>query len=179
MAVADGAIGGIPGPRAPGRTSLNVGQLRCGAITGDHLTVTVELARHLVRSGVLSPDEVEAALLQALTTGVAFAKALIDRLPGAAQLVDRELARLGVPSVPVVRLAPELARNLPRGMCARLLAVPIGREPETGCVEIAAVDPLDPHIAEEFGFHLETPVSVYRAPLHEVEASLELIGSGP
>jgi len=141
--------------------------------------VTVELARHLVRSGVLSAAEVQDALLQALTGGVPFVKALVDSSPATAQLVDQELSRLAVPALSTVRLARELARDLPGGMCTRLLAVPIGRDPDTGVLEIAAVDPLDPHIPEEFAFHLATPVAVYRAPLSEIETALDALPFTP
>jgi hypothetical protein len=141
--------------------------------------VTVELARHLVRSGVLAREEVEASLIQAVTTGVAFVKVLVDRSPGVASLVERALARFPLPTLQSTRLASDLARELPGGMCSWLLAVPIGRDPHSGDVEVAAVDPLDPHIAEEFSFHLTARVRVYRAPLSEIEAALEALPFTP
>jgi hypothetical protein len=153
--------------------------LQCGPLLATIGAVTVELARHLVRSGVLSAAEVQEALLQAVTGGVPFIKALVDSSPATAELVDHELSRLGVPSLQSVRLARELARDLPTGMCARLLAVPIGRDPDTGVIEIAAVDPLDPHIPDEFAFHLGTPVAAYRAPLGEIEAALDALPFTP
>jgi hypothetical protein len=145
----------------------------------DDGVVTVELARHLVRSGVIAREEAEASLLQAVTAGVAFVKVLVDRSPGAASLVERELGRLAVPALRAMRLACDLARELPGGMCSRLLAVPIGRDAESGHIEVAAVDPLDPHIAEEFSFHLAASVLVYRAPLSEIEAALEALPFAP
>jgi hypothetical protein len=141
--------------------------------------VTVELARHLVQSGVLSPADVEAALLHAVTTGQSFVKVLVARSPVNATLVDRELGRLGIPALQRVRLARDLARGVPRGMCARLLAVPVGRDIDTGAVEVAAADPLDPHVAEEFGFHLEAPVTLYRASVADIETALEAVPFAP
>lgn len=165
--------------RPDGENSVHAAILQCGPRLATIGAVTVELARHLVRSGVLSAEEVQEALLRAVSGGVPFVKALVDSSPATADLVDQELSRLGVPSLQSVRLARELARDLPTGMCARLLAVPIGRDPDTGVIEIAAVDPLDPHIPEEFAFHLGTPVAAYRAPLSEIEAALDALPFTP
>jgi len=165
--------------RPVGENSVHAAILQCGLLLATIGAVTVELARHLVRSGVLSAAEVQEALLQAVTGGVPFVKALVDASSATAEIVDQELSRLGVPSLQSVRLARELARDLPAGMCARLLAVPIGRDPDTGVIEIAAVDPLDPHIPEEFAFHLGTPVAAYRAPLSQIEAALDALPFTP
>jgi MshEN domain len=141
--------------------------------------VTVELARRLMRSGVVSEADVEAALLDAVTRDVAFVSVLAEQSPVLAQLIERELGRVSTPSIRAVRAVPELSERVPAGMCARLLAVPVREDSRTGTVDIAAVDPLDPQVATEFVFQLGVPVRILRAPLLEVTAAIEALDSGP
>jgi hypothetical protein len=61
-----------------------------------------------------------------------------------------------------------MLRRLPPGLCATLLAVPVGTDPRTGAARVLAADPSDPHIAAEFSYHLATPVDVARAPVRAV-----------
>lgn len=141
--------------------------------------MTVELARRLMRSGVVSSTAVEAALFQSVTRNVAFASALAEQSPALAQLIERELGRISTPSIRAVRAVPELCERLPEGLCARLLAVPVREDPRTGTIDVAAVDPLDPHVSTEFVFQLGAPVRVLRAPLLEVTAAIETLESAP
>lgn len=141
--------------------------------------MTVELARRLMRSGVVSDADVEAALLKSVRGDVAFASVLAEQSPVLAQLLERELARLSTPSILTVRAAAELCQRLPEGLCTRLLAIPVRQDARTGTVDVAAVDPLDPHVASEFVFHLGTPVRVVRAPLWEVTSAVELFDRRP
>jgi hypothetical protein len=136
--------------------------------------VSVELARRLIQSGAIASEEVERALFETLTTGVAFAQALASRGSDMLHLLERELAKTRVPLARVVRVAPELTTDLPLGMCERLLAVPIGRDAKTGAVDLACVDPLDPQVGSEMAHHLKGPVRVFRAPLTEVLLAIEL-----
>ncbi len=141
--------------------------------------VAVELARRLMQSGVVAEGDIEQALVDAISRGVPFVAAFAGRGPVEAQLVERELARAPVPTIHTVHGIPELVASLPRGMCSRLLAVPVRRDPRTGTVDVAAADPLQTHIAAEFVFQLGAPVRVLRAPLAEVRAALELLEPGP
>lgn len=132
-----------------------------------------------MQSGVVAEGDIEQALVQAMARGVPFAAAFAALGPVAAQLVERELSRAPVPVIHAVHGIPELVASVPRGMCTRLLAVPVRRDPRTGTVDVAAVDPLEPHIAAEFVFHLGAPVRVLRAPLAEIRAALERVEPGP
>jgi hypothetical protein len=136
--------------------------------------VSVELARRLIQSGAVASEEVERALFETLTTGVAFAQALASRGSDVLHVLERELAKTRVPLARVVRVAPELTVDLPLGMCERLLAVPIGRDAKSGAVDLACVDPLDPQVGSEMAHHLKGPVRVFRAPLTEVLLAIEL-----
>jgi hypothetical protein len=134
--------------------------------------VTVELARRLIESGVPLAD-IEAALLVVVVQGVTLSEALSERDPGLLSRVDQELQRSELPSVLTVRASPDLYARLPEGMCRRLLAVPVHVDPRTGRVDVAAAEPLDPHLAQEFGFHLEQPIRILQASREAVAAALD------
>jgi hypothetical protein len=136
--------------------------------------VSVELARRLIESGAVSTDEVERALFESVTQGIAFPHVLASRGSEFLQLLERELARSGVPLARSVRVAAEIAARLPRGICERLMVVPIGRDAKSGAVDLACVDPFDPQIGNELSFHLRSPVRVFRAPLTELLLAIDL-----
>jgi hypothetical protein len=134
--------------------------------------VTVELARRLIESGVPLAD-IEAALLSVVERGLPLSEALARQDPALLARVEQELNRSELPSVLTVRASPELYARLPDGMCRRLLAVPVHVDPRTGRVDIAAVEPLDPHIAQEFGYQLDQPVRVLHASREAVSGALD------
>lgn len=139
--------------------------------------MTVELARRLIENGVPLAD-IEAALLLVVERGLSLLEALAERDQGLLSVVEQELARSELPSVLTVRASPELFARLPVGMCRRLLAVPVHVDPRTGRVDVAAVEPLDPHIAQEFSFHLDQPVRVLQASLEAVKTALDRLQRG-
>ncbi|HVY29833.1 MAG TPA: hypothetical protein VHB79_24905 [Polyangiaceae bacterium] len=139
--------------------------------------MTVELARRLIESGVPLAD-IEAALLLVVERGLPLPEALAEQDPGLLARVEQELARSELPSVLTVRASPELYARLPVGMCRRLLAVPVHVDPRSGRVDIAAVEPLDPHIAHEFAFHLERPVRILHASHEAVVGALDKLQRG-
>src|SRR5262245_1900953 len=134
--------------------------------------MSAELARRLLQTGVVPPEEVHAALLDMVTLGVPFVQALVSRGAAVGDLVERELARMRVPSLRSVRVANELTTGLPAGMCERLLAVPLGVS-NTGEIEVACVDPLDPAVGIEFSTKLGMPVRIVRASLAEILLAIE------
>ena len=139
--------------------------------------MTVELARRLIESGVPLAD-IEAALLLVVERGLSLTEALAERDSGLLSRVEQELSRSELPSVLTVRASPELYGRLPAGMCRRLLAVPVHVDPRTGRVDVAAAEPLDPHIAQEFAFHLDQPVRVLHASHEAVMGALERLQRG-
>ena len=134
--------------------------------------MTVELARRLIESGVPLAD-IEAALLLVVERGLPLSEALAEQDPALLARIDQELNRSELPSVLTVRASPELFARLPEGMCRRLLAVPVHVDPRTGRVDVAAVEPLDPHIAQEFAYQLEQPVRVLQASRDAVRGALD------
>ncbi|HEX4475369.1 MAG TPA: hypothetical protein VH142_09850 [Polyangiaceae bacterium] len=135
--------------------------------------MTVALARRLVWEGAVAADEANRALLAHVTRRLAFLEALIE---GHAELETRLGAELAhgpsVASVASVIVDPELMKEVPRGLCAALAAVPIGRNLETGDFRVVSADPSDTHVASEFGFHLGGKVEILGAPLDAVLAAI-------
>lgn len=127
--------------------------------------VTFDLGRRLQVAGTVQPGELRRAVADAILGGRPFARALAD----ASAAARAELDRRSTAFPGDVPFDPALARKLPPGFCARLLAVPVRTDPRTGTVEIAAVDPRDPHLSAEASFHLEAPVRLLPAPLEEIE----------
>lgn len=135
----------------------------------------IELGRRLIASGVVPPEEVEAALFLAVVRGVPMARALIDRGAITERALDDELGRRGGLALRNVVGAADLVARLPRAMCRRLAAVPTRLDPATGVADVAAADPLDPHVASEFGYHLDAPIRVIRAPIGAIEEAIRRI----
>ena len=135
--------------------------------------MTVELARLLLSSGTVPRAQLQAALFAAVRSGIPFPRALLLEAGLDEDALVREMAPGDVPAIrSVVPLVDAVAR-LPKGMCARLLAVPVRADPMTSTVDVAAVNPLDPHTQSEFAFHLQAPVRLIRASLSAVTAALD------
>jgi type II secretion system (T2SS) protein E len=139
--------------------------------------VTVELTRRLIDSGVPLSD-IEAALLLVVERQLSLPEALAQQDAALLSRVEQELSRSDLPSVLTVRASPDVVARLPSGMCRRLMAVPVHVDPRTGRVDVAAVEPLDSHIVQEFGYHLDQPVRVLHASLQAVQAALDGLQRG-
>ena len=70
-----------------------------------------------------------------------------------------------------------LVERLPPGLCDRLLAMPVRRDPRTGTIDVAVVDARDPHPAEEIGYWLKAPVRMVRTSIASMESALLRLGS--
>lgn len=134
--------------------------------------MSIDLGRLLVTAGVISPAEVEAALFLSVLRGISFPRALVDRGALTERTLEEELDRLGGLALRQVMGSRELFARLPRAVCRRLAAVPTRHDPATSTVDVAAADPLDPHVPAELGFHLGLPVRVLRAPITAVEEAI-------
>lgn len=134
--------------------------------------VSIDLGRRLIASGAVAPEEVEAALFLSVVRGVPFARVLIDRGAITERGLEEELERVGGLGLRQVAGASDLVARLPKAMCRRLAAVPTRVDPGTGSIDVAAADPLDPHLAAEFGFHLGAQIRVLRAPIAAIEEEI-------
>jgi len=135
-------------------------------------TLSAELARRLVHSGA-STSKVEAALFAAVDRGISLTQAVNELYPELVELLERALDRGDFPAIHTVRALPDVVRQLPVGMCERLLALPVHRDSREGRIDVAAVDVLDSHVEREFSYHLKAPVRVLRAPFSELVSALE------
>jgi hypothetical protein len=128
---------------------------------------------------VVAADDMGAALLEALSTRTAMLTVLFSRHPPGAKLLERELVRLG--KIGLESVSPDLAlyQRLPRGICRRLLAVPVRSQPPAAHAEIAVADPLDLHARDELVYHLGRPVRLVQTPLSEIFAALEALDALP
>ncbi len=134
-------------------------------------SLSAELARRLIHSGA-APARVEAALFAAVNRGVSLTQTVNDLYPELVELLERALDRADFPAVHSVRPLTDLVRSLPHGMCERLLALPIHRDPHGDRIDVASVDVLDGHVASEFSFHLRAPVRILRASFTELSSAL-------
>ncbi|MBX3181019.1 MAG: hypothetical protein KIT72_15950 [Polyangiaceae bacterium] len=137
--------------------------------------MSVDLARRLIRIGKVPSVAVERALWRWVNQGEPFLKVLTESQPEVSQLLERVAERASIPLVRRVVAHPGLVEELPRGLCERLLVVPLRRDPQSGSVDVAAADPLDPHLARELGFHLGGPVRLLRAEVPELVLALGAI----
>ncbi|WP_437944373.1 hypothetical protein WMF27_19490 [Sorangium sp. So ce281] len=137
--------------------------------------MSLDLGRLLIAAGAVSKAEVEAALFVAVLRGIPFPRALIDRAALSERALEEELDRHGGLALRQVVGARDLVARLPRAMCRRLGAVPIRIDPGVGTIDVAASDPLDRHIADEFSFHLGAPVRIFRAPITAIEEAIRAL----
>jgi type II secretion system (T2SS) protein E len=119
------------------------------------------------------PAQVEAALFDAVSRGIPLTQTVNELYPELVELLERALDRGDFPAIHTVRPLPDLVRTLPPGMCERLLSLPVHRDTRSDRVDVASVDVLDGHVANEFAFHLGVPVRVLRAPFQEMVAALQ------
>jgi hypothetical protein len=139
--------------------------------------VSAELAKLLLRGGVPTV-EVEKLLASAVSRRTNLPSALAAERPDLLELLDRELARQDVPSLEMVRPQPELVAALPEGLCERLGALPVRQDPRSGRIDVAVLDPLDPHVMRELEFHFDAPVRVLHARFEAFDAALKLSPAG-
>lgn len=140
--------------------------------------MSVEIVRRLIESGMAARADIEVALLEAVIREVPFVQAFSTRRPELKAILERELEQASVPTLRTVHAKAELCAKLPVGMCERLLAVPVRQESITKTVDVAAVDPFDAHVKQEFSFQLDAPVRILKAPMSEVVAALDGLYTG-
>lgn len=133
--------------------------------------MSVEVVRLLLRVGA-SEAEVEDALSRALAAGQSVARALAGGVEGLKERFDRELERIEAPSIEIVRPEAEQLALLPAGFAERLGVVPVRRDARTGRVDVAVLDPLDPHLSAELEFHLGSKVRLLRAEPEALQSAL-------
>ncbi|HSU38513.1 MAG TPA: hypothetical protein VLJ38_03065, partial [Polyangiaceae bacterium] len=133
--------------------------------------MSIEVVQLLLRAGA-SELEVEDALGRAVAAGQTLAKVLGDADPELERRLERELERVEVPSIELVRPETEQLALLPAGLAERLGVVPVRKDTRSGRIDVAALDPLDAHVVTELEFHLGAKVRVLRADPAAISAAL-------
>ncbi len=134
------------------------------------------LARALLSADAIDHDALARALLAAAREGTSLARALVGSGGIDPRRLERHLARGQVPYMQHVVPVVDLARALPTGLCERLLALPVRRDPMTGTIDVAVVDPRDAHAVEEIAYWLSAPVRMVQTSLTALEAALARVG---
>jgi hypothetical protein len=127
----------------------------------------------------ITHDGLAQAMLVAARDGGSFVRALVatgavDRAR-LAQYLERGDAPYMHQVVPVV----DLVEALPAGLCDRLLALPVRRDPLTGTIDVAVVDSRDPHPVHEIAYWLNAPVRLVQTSLGAMEAALLRLSAKP
>ncbi len=95
------------------------------------------------------------------------------------RLLDGELERSGTPCVSNVFPMRRACERVPPGLLRALYAVPVHEDPRSGLVEVAALDPSDPHVRAELSYHLGAPIRLVRAPLGLLREALRALERRP
>jgi hypothetical protein len=141
--------------------------------------VTLALARSLLLADAVTPQALAQALLVSATRGTSLVRALLATRAMDAERLAQQLELGDAPTMRHVAPVMTLVHHLPPGLCERLLALPVRRDPRTGTIDVAVVDARDPHPVEEIGHWLRAPVRMVRTSLASMEAALRRIHEKP
>ena len=136
----------------------------------------LELAESLLLAESVSPRALARGLFLEATQQMSLVQALIVTGAIDEAKIEEAVAKEGDPP-PLAAITPSLSlvQRLPRGLCARLLAVPIGTDSQTGDIEAAFVDMHDQHAIGEVEFFLRARVRPHRATVSALRAAIEQI----
>ncbi len=137
------------------------------------------LARSLLLADAVTPEAMAEALLVSATRGTSLVRALLTTRAIDASRLERELERVDAPAMRHVAPVLSLVQQLPPGLCERLLALPVRRDPRTGTIDVAVVDARDPHPVEEMAHWLRAPVRLVRTSLVAMDAALRRLRARP
>jgi hypothetical protein len=139
---------------------------------GNLASVTLALARALILAEAVTPAVLAEALFLSATRHTSLVRALLATRAIDAIHLEQALERVDAPYVQHVTPVMALVERLPPTLCDRLLAIPVGYDPRMKVVDVAVVDVLDPHPAEEIGYWLEAPVRTVRTSVASMESAL-------
>ncbi|HTQ45917.1 MAG TPA: hypothetical protein VMI75_24345 [Polyangiaceae bacterium] len=130
------------------------------------------LARSLLLADAVTAESLAKALLVSATRGTSLVRALLTTRAIDAPRLEQQLERGEAPYMRHVAPVMSLVQQLPPGLCERLLALPVRRDPRTGTVDVAVVDARDPHPVQEVAHWLRAPVRMVRTSLAAMDAAL-------
>ena len=141
--------------------------------------MTFALARSLLLADAVTPDALAHALLVSATRGTSLVRALLATRAIDPVRLEQQLERGDAPTMRHVAPVMALVQHLPPGLCERLLALPVRRDPRTGTIDVAVVDSRDPHPVEEIAHWLSAPVRMVRTSMASMDAALRRIHTKP
>jgi hypothetical protein len=134
------------------------------------------LARSLLLADAVTPTALAEALFLSATRGTSLVRTLLAARAIDTLRLEQMLERGEAPYMRHIAPVAALVERLPPGLCDRLLAMPVRRDPRTGTVDVAVVDARDPHPAEEIGYWLKAPVRMVRTSIASMESALLRLG---
>ncbi len=137
------------------------------------------LARSLLLADAVTADALAKALLVSATRGTSLVRALLTTRAIDALRLEQQLERGEAPYMRHVAPVMSLVQQLPPGLCERLLALPVRRDPRTGTIDVAVVDARDPHPVQEVAHWLRAPVRMVRTSLAAMDAALRRLDAKP
>jgi hypothetical protein len=137
------------------------------------------LARSLLLADAVTPEALAEALLVSATRGTSLVRALLATRAIDPARLEQQLERGDAPTMRHVAPVMALVHHLPPGLCERLLALPVRRDPRTGTIDVAVVDARDPHPVEEMAHWLKAPVRMVRTSLASMDAALRRLHTKP
>jgi hypothetical protein len=137
------------------------------------------LARTLLLADAVTHDGLAQAMLASARSGGSFVSALVATGAVDGSRLAQHLERGDAPYMHQVAPVAALVESLPAGLCERLLALPVRRDPLTGTVDIAVVDARDPHPVEEIAYWLNAPVRMVHTSLGAMQAALQRLSAKP
>jgi hypothetical protein len=130
------------------------------------------LARSLLLADAVTAEALAKALLVSATRGTSLVRALLTTRAIDPARLEQQLDRGEAPYMRHVAPVMSLVQQLPPGLCERLLALPVRRDPRTGTVDVAVVDARDPHPVHEVAHWLHAPVRMVRTSLAAMDSAL-------
>lgn len=134
--------------------------------------MSTELARALLLSDAVTPEGLARALFASLSENRPLEQTLVRTGAIDERRLQEELARWDGPVIQNVVPVLPLVAKLPKGICRRLVALPIRLDPRTGTIDVAVADGRNPHAANELGYFLGAPVRAVRARLTTLLAAI-------
>jgi hypothetical protein len=141
--------------------------------------MTFALARSLLLADAVTPEALGQALFVAATRGTSLVRALLATRAIDGAKLEQQLERGDAPYMRHIAPVMALVQQLPPGLCERLLALPVRRDPRTSTIDVAVVDARDPHPVEEMAHWLRAPVRMVRTSLASMDTALRRIHAKP
>ena len=125
-----------------------------------------DLAQRLIWTKLATAGELSSALALSMVQRRSLLSVLAESRSDIAKVLARQFQKGGLQILTTLEPSMESIRKLPKGLCARLLALPVVLQ--DGSVVLAAANPTDPQVSEEFAYHLGLDLDIVGARLDQL-----------